>query len=447
MSGPSRREILAGSGIVLAWALAGVAALSQGAVAAAEWLLAAYLVAGVLFAAGVWPVVWARSESAPRVNRRWWAFVLGVALLARLAVLPLAPSDDVARYVVEGEVVLHGENPYVVAPADPRLDPIRDERFARVNHADLPAIYPPLSVGVGALVSAVTHDERAWKLLGLAGDVVAIGLLAATLARRGGDPRRLLLYAWNPVPVLSFAGRGHNDVLLVVLVALAAWATAARRPGSAGAALAGAVLAKLSAGLLAPVLLVRQGWRSFLAFAALLALGLAPLALSSGDPLRSLKTFAGDMRANDSLHFVVYELLRHAGQGDVAAARLATLVSGGLVVVVVGTATLLVARRRVEPLAASAAVMTVVPLLAPTVHLWYLTWAVVLLPFAESVRPALAVWSVSIGLTLVIEIGQARTGEWIEPSWVRVPEYAPVFLAVVARALRTRRGSTPGVAS
>jgi len=56
------------------------------------------------------------------------AFVLGVAAILRAFFLLTDPvlSDDVFRYVWDGRVQHAGINPYLYAPDDPNLAPLRD---------------------------------------------------------------------------------------------------------------------------------------------------------------------------------------------------------------------------------------------------------------------------------------------------------------------------------
>ena len=55
-------------------------------------------------------------------------------------------SDDVYRYVWDGRVQLEGVHPYRYAPVDPALGTLRDAHvFPRINHPEVPTIYPPLA--------------------------------------------------------------------------------------------------------------------------------------------------------------------------------------------------------------------------------------------------------------------------------------------------------------
>jgi hypothetical protein len=78
-----------------------------------------------------------------------------------------------------------------------------------------------------------------------------------------GLPRsRLLIYAWNPLPLWAFAGNGHVDAMVTGLVALALLLRARRSDGWAGLALGLAFATKFLPAVVAPALWRRGGgWR------------------------------------------------------------------------------------------------------------------------------------------------------------------------------------------
>ena len=175
-------------------------------------------------------------------------FVVLVAIALRVAVFPVPPtlSDDVYRYVWEGRVLAAGANPYAHAPADPALARFRDaDVFPRVNHPELAAVYPPLAEAGFALVARVSATPVAMKLWVLLHDVALCALLAWWCRARGGSAWDGLVYAWNPLVVVEYAGSAHHDPTGILWLVLAL-ALAERRRGAASAAsLAAAVLVKL----------------------------------------------------------------------------------------------------------------------------------------------------------------------------------------------------------
>ena len=102
-----------------------------------------------------------------------------------------------------------------------------------------------------------------------------VGLLDAL-----GMPRhRAVLYAWNPLAVFEVAGSGHVEPLGMALVLLALIGLTRDRKTAAGAALGGAIQAKLLPLLLVPGFVRRAKAPAIVAMLAVIALTTAPYAL------------------------------------------------------------------------------------------------------------------------------------------------------------------------
>jgi len=81
--------------------------------------VAAAMLCGIAF-------LFAVKEFPLLASRRGQAIVFwAVTIALRLVALPLAPGDDLWRYQWEGKIQRAGFNPYVNAPDDPKLDPVR----------------------------------------------------------------------------------------------------------------------------------------------------------------------------------------------------------------------------------------------------------------------------------------------------------------------------------
>lgn len=158
----------------------------------------------------------------------WLALGLGLVLLA----VPPALSDDLYRYVWDGRVLAAGHDPYAHAPDAPALAGLRDAHALRVNHPELPTIYPPLAIAAFALLSGL--GPLGPKLLGLLGHallVVAVSRLTPTTRHAQAS----FAVALNPLLLAEGPLNGHVDVLAAacVLLALLAWS---RLPGGADSA-------------------------------------------------------------------------------------------------------------------------------------------------------------------------------------------------------------------
>lgn len=214
-------------------------------------------------------------RAPPSASAVW--IVLGVAILMRAVFLPAPPllSTDIYRYLWDGRVQAVGINPYLDVPADPALAHLRDtEIYPKINRADYArTIYPPVAEVVFAAVGQATATVMGMKATMLAFEGIAILSLLQVLRLAGLPRERILIYAWNPLPLWSFACDGHVDAIAVGFVGLALLARARRRDGWAGALLALATLSKFLPVVVAPAF-VRGGrfWRPALAGTATIAL-------------------------------------------------------------------------------------------------------------------------------------------------------------------------------
>ncbi|MCA9063237.1 MAG: hypothetical protein KDA96_09265 [Planctomycetaceae bacterium] len=178
--------------------------------------------------------------------------IIGFALAMRFLAVFSTPIQelDYYRYMWDGETILAGANPFQVTPqaavaashedqgregdssihtadlqaaADVcRRRPRVYETAARVHYGELPTIYPPVSLAVFAVATAVTPEnvslETAVVILRLfivAFDVGIISWIVRLLKHVGWMPQLVILYAWCPLVVKEFANSGHLDAIAV----------------------------------------------------------------------------------------------------------------------------------------------------------------------------------------------------------------------------------------
>jgi hypothetical protein len=198
------------------------------------------------------------------------AAILAVGLLMRLLMLPAPPiSSDVFRYVWDGHVQAAGINPYLYVPADDALSGLRESLPiypAITGGHDLQTIYPPAAQVIFLLVTRISETVFAMKAAMVAFDMVSIWAILQLLAARGLPRRRVLLYAWHPLPIWEFAGSGHVDAIAIAFFLLAIVAADRDSRGFAGIALAATALIKFFPVVLGPALYRRWDWRLPIAF-------------------------------------------------------------------------------------------------------------------------------------------------------------------------------------
>ncbi len=206
----------------------------------------------------------------------WMVIAIAILLRGVLLAAPPSLSSDIYRYVWDGRVQAAGVNPYRYVPADPALAPLRDPAiYPYINRATYAhTIYPPVAQLVFAAVSRIWDSVMGMRLAMLGFEALGIVCILRLLPLAGLPPERVLIYAWNPLPLWAFASDGHVDAIVVGLSGAALLLRARHRDGWAGAVLAGAVLTKLLPLVLAPAFL-RGGcfWRPALAGVAVIAAG------------------------------------------------------------------------------------------------------------------------------------------------------------------------------
>ncbi len=381
-----------------------------------------YAVAFAFFALAL-----ARARSGPLPRAGLLVFV--VAAAARLALLPVTPtlSDDIYRYVWEGRVAAHGEDPYRTSPHDATLLRLRERAiYPRINHPELATVYPPLAIVGFASVARISSGLWAMKTWVLLHDLALVLLLLVWARGRGAGALGVIAYAWNPLVVVEYAGSGHNDpTAMVWLVAALVWAE--RRPDVSALALAAGVLTKLAPLVALPFLLRRWHWRARLLALAAIALGLGWFWSETRGADSGLGAY-GRTWANNELAFLFLQRM----VGDPMRARWAAAGVSALVLAAL-------AWRRWEAARATRAGLRVGFLLSPVAHPWYLGWALVLEPLAPS-----APWLL-LSLTAVLSYGvlappPAGSGFHLPLAW-RWFEYGlPLALAAVLALARRVRG-------
>lgn len=418
--------------------------------------------------------------------------LLLVAVAARLPFYGLGPvlSDDLFRYVWDGQVQHAGINPYTFAPDSPALFAFRDEGWSAINHPELRTPYPPVAqllFFLGAGLSA-----HGWGVKVVLGAVELAGIygLARLFQRRGASVGMVAAYAWNPLPVLEFAWSGHIDAAGIGLFGLALYGLLApglsRRARYAGGfAFGAAVLVKYLPLLALPVLWRRGGGeaRHGLWAAPLVLVIAAPYYLGAGESSAgSLGVYARRWVFNDSAHAVFYKATREALEYTIDAPAWAPLRAARRVLdpqpydgpttegigprlssavqakigdrtrfarfqmasyVSRGVSLLLLlgfvwrSVRRDDPLEGAALVFGGFLLLAPTVHPWYLGWGLLLAPRARG--GAMLAFS-----ALVLLSYQSLANGWVQDNTLRWLEYGAVGLLLAVTWWRERRAAREG---
>jgi hypothetical protein len=388
-------------------------------------------------------------EAEAATPARVWILVgaLALHLLAWGGVTAL--SDDVHRYLWEGNLILEGESPWAAAPDAPERAAQRErwpELFGRVNHPGVSAAYPQVAQAAHSAVAAVVrasggdlvrHGPRAMAAFYALWSLAVLFPLGRLLRRRGLPPRLLVVWAWCPFVPLEFAGSAHLDSLGIFLLLAAldlvetgrASVQGSRRDaeGLAPREIAGILV--LAAGVLVKFLPLcampalvrgRRGSQRL----ALLVLGMMtlclPFLLLRGG-IKGWGTGLGQYAQRWESPNMFYRLVEGAltpldallpGTPSELVGR--TLVALTLLALAISTW-----RMRLEPLETCAMLLAAFLLLTPTLHPWYLTWIVPFLPFLPAGRARPWLLLIVCAPLFYWPLIAYRSGlGWIEPSWL-----------------------------
>lgn len=387
----------------------------------------------------------------------WWVIV-AFAVVFRATWIAATPSlsDDVYRSLWEGRIVCAGENPFALAPSAPELAGLRDEAWAKVNHPEIPAIYPPVAQGVAAVASALGFGSLAaqlaiYKILLALFDLATAIPMARWLRSAGRPPIEAMIWLWNPLVILEFSGQGHNDAIGIFFLVLAGCVLARNATAFAVAALAFCALSKWFGILAMPLVLARtvprERWKPALVFCAIVGLGWLPFLGAGLRVTEALQQYGARWEYNAPL----YESMRWgfrqvaewlgpksalagtwlAPQGSLEPERAARAVLAlGFMILTFWTS------RRTDTQRAFGGLTLGALLLLPTVHPWYVAWTIPFIAIAE----CLAAWVLSATCLLAYAtlIAWTTLNRWESPPWMLWLEWLP-FAGAVVWSLRRKK--------
>jgi len=319
------------------------------------------------------------------LNGRWRWIELGIifcgALLFRALLLPLPPnlSHDSWRYLWDARVTLHGFSPYVYPPDAKIFKPLQDGLiFGNSRFRNVPSIYPPGAQAV-YLLSYLLAPSNLFFLKGIfiVFDMVTCGALAVLLVRKGLDPRRVLIYAWCPLPIIEFAIQGHVDVITLPFMVLAVLSATSTRRGArilTGFLIGVATLTKIYPIFLLLVIMRRKDWALLATCIGTIMVGYIPyLILGHGQVLGYFATYSGEEGGNAGVVQIVTYAISF-GEGYTRAALLQQHIVDVLVLGVMSLAVLVMrVFKRTSMEAAIMVLMGTVLAVSSHVFPWYTT--------------------------------------------------------------------------
>ena len=402
---------------------------------------------------------------APSAAFRW---LLGLAVVARLALLPVLPhlSDDIYRFVWDGRLLYQGYDPFAYLPSEiisgageVEAHGINQALYQQLNSPDYYTIYPPVNQAVFALAAWVSPTSVWGSTIVIRAILILAALMTLWLMTQLFRQKRstisndqkitpsfsiyhsvldiptqssstiplqnVLLYALNPLVIIELTGNLHFEALMITfLLGSVYWL---RRNVGLSAVLFGlAVCTKLVPLILLPLYWRRLGWREALLFYGLVALTTAALFFPLITPelvagmQKSIGLYFQKFEFNASAYYIIREIgFYQKGYNIIAQAGRWLAISTFLGIMLYAAWE----RNHGLPTAYSGAWLIFL-LLSTTVHPWYVTPLLAFTVFT-SYRYAVA-WS---GLIFLTYAGYSITG-FAENLWVTGVEYI-IVLAIL----------------
>ncbi|MBS1864016.1 MAG: polyprenol phosphomannose-dependent alpha 1,6 mannosyltransferase MptB [Actinobacteria bacterium] len=254
---------------------------------------------------------------ATRAAEQLRARTVLIAILALHAIVLLAPplfSSDVFSYEAYGRMgALYATNPYLHGPSAIPLAGLHS--LIGAQWVATPSTYGPLFTALSYLLVPldIAANVIAYKLVAAVSSLILILLVWRAASLRGLSPvRAAVLVGLNPVIVLYGVGGGHNDMMMLAILAAGLYVLLQERERRGGALIVTATAVKLTAGLLLPFALAgrprgeRHARRRLAVGAALCAVAVAALAFAffGTAPLQLPATLQG-IQAEGGPHSIV----------------------------------------------------------------------------------------------------------------------------------------------
>ncbi len=200
-------------------------------------------------------------------------FWLLVAVILRLSLVFLFPllSDDVYRFIWDGQLVINGYNPFNYLPTTlinegPAVPGLDWELYEALNSPDYFTIYPPIAQATFAVATFLFPNSLygaaiVMKLFLFAFELGSLILIVQLLLHWNLPLKNSLLYALNPLIIIEVCGNLHYEGAMVFFLLLSIWLVVKGRYWFSSAMLAFSVASKLLPLMFFPFWVKRLGTR------------------------------------------------------------------------------------------------------------------------------------------------------------------------------------------
>ena len=344
--------------------------------------------------------------------------LVGVGILVRAILVFLFPnlSDDIYRFMWDGNMIQDGINPLTCTPREflsiyPR-DSRYEELFPLLNSQDYYTVYPPVSQVIywfSSLFPTWNLSSIAMKAVLFFSEIGSALLIMRLLDRIGQSRSYVLWYFLNPLVIVEMVGQLHFEAVMIFFLLAGLVLLSQKRLFLAGSMMALSVGAKLLPLMFLPLMIkylgsVKKFGRFVLGGLVTLLVTFLPMffRMDISHFLSSVNLYFQSFEFNAGIYYLLRKLgwlLTDYNQIKILGPLLSLVTVG----VILYTATKVVKGNLASLLKVFFISFATYLFLATTVHPWYLCMLVMLALFQRSWWPlvwsGVVVWSYTTYMT------------------------------------------------
>lgn len=201
-------------------------------------------------------------------------WIMGIAIILRLLFLFVTPnlSDDYFRFIWDGRLFSHGNNPFLYLPSEingaafSNENNLTQELFNGLNSKNYYSCYPPvhqLFFGISTLISPnnILGSIIAMRLFIILAEIGTIILLIKLLKHFRMKENLFMIYAFNPLVIVELTGNLHFEGIVIFFLLLAFYLLNQNKIFLSAFSFSFAIGTKLLPLIFIPLLILKIGWK------------------------------------------------------------------------------------------------------------------------------------------------------------------------------------------
>ncbi len=354
-------------------------------------------------------------------SRNTLLIIIGFAIVFQIIILStnVSLSDDIYRFFYEGKGLVNGVNPYLT-PIEEFPDNLKDQYYEKVNNANVPSPYPPLTIFLFAILYLVFPNPFIFRIC--FSFCFLVSMLVSYKLISPQAKWKLIIYAWNPILHIETANGSHFDAIVILMIAISLWYMNSERFSRAGFFLVLGFLLKYY-----PIFLVFAFWKQLgkrglaIIFAGVISYSL--FVFLNPSLIQGLLIYSDDWYFNASVFWILYEIINNF------------LLSKILVVIVfTSILSIIVIRPQIECNTTYRYAIIIIGsflLLQPVFHPWYFFWLFPFLILDDRMNLSWIILSGTLILSYHVYGLYDTVGIWVESNLFRVVEYIPYYIILI----------------